>query len=66
MKIKTIKYEILEEIVEYKPEYWVLRKVFIFGWHILSQLIGKDDHGEIPFENWTEANNKLNECVQNN
>ncbi len=66
MKLNHYKFEILEEVVKGVPVYWVLRKMYFGKFHWCTQLIGKDNHGEIPFENYIEANNKLNECVKNN
>lgn len=64
MKIISTHFEILEEVIDNQPVYWVLKKVHYIGFHTYTQLIGKDKHGEIPFENFTEANNKLQELCQ--
>ena len=49
------KYEIIEEIEDNLPVYWVIKKGYFLKVHIYSQLIGQDNHGEIPFYNLIAA-----------
>lgn len=54
-----VKYEITEEIEDNMPIYWIVRKSYIWNFHISSQLIGMDAHGELPFFDLFSAEEKL-------
>lgn len=64
MKFQTVKYEILEEVVNNRSVYWVLRKVYYFNCHTYTQLIGMDEHNEVPFIDKKDAELKLQELCQ--